>query len=261
MGQQFDLSGKVALVTGASSGLGTRFAQVLASHGAEVVLASRRLDRLKELRAEIEAAGGAANAVAMDVTDVESIRAAVAEAERETGPIDILINNSGVTNTQRLAEVTPADFDFVMNTNARGAFFVAQEVARRMIERSKSAAPGDRPRQARIINVASVAGLRAVAQIGVYAMSKAALIQLTRTMALEWGRFNINVNAICPGYIRTPFNDHHWDTDGGKRLINMLPRKRLGEPQDLDGLLLLLASDQSGFINGSIITADDGFTV
>lgn len=254
---RFDLSDKTALVTGASSGLGARFARVLAAQGATVVLASRRVERLKELRAEIEAEGGDAHVVAMDVTDPESITAGVAQAEADAGAIDILVNNSGVSTTQRLVDVGPEDYDFVFDTNTRGAFFVAQAVARRMIARAK-----DEPqRPARIVNIASMAGLKALAQIGVYAMSKAAVVHMTRAMALEWARYGINVNAICPGYISTELNAHHWESEAGRKLISMLPRKRLGQPEDLDGLLVLLCSDQSRFVNGAVIAADDGFGV
>jgi NAD(P)-dependent dehydrogenase (short-subunit alcohol dehydrogenase family) len=240
--------------------LGARFARVLAQAGARVVLAARRVDRLKELRAEIEADGGSAHVVVLDVQDVASIRAAVAHAETEAGPLDILINNSGVSTMQRLVDVTEEDYDFVLNTNARGAFFVAQEVAKRMIARARGTPEGTIA-HARIVNIASIAGLRVLAQIGVYCMSKAAVVHMTKAMALEWGRYGINVNAICPGYIRTEINDAHWDTEAGQRLVQMLPRKRVGAPEDLDGLLLLLASDASGFVNGSIVSADDGFGV
>lgn len=256
MGVEVNLEGKIALVTGASSGLGNRFARILAQAGAQVVLASRRVERLKELRAEIESEGGAAHVVALDVTDHASIKAAVAHAETEAGPIDVLVNNSGVSTTQRLVDVSPEDFDYVFDTNTKGAFFVAQEVAKRMILRGKN-----NPQfRARVINIASVAGLRPLAQIGVYAMSKAAVVQMTRAQALEWGRYGINVNAICPGYIATEINEAHWDTEAGQKLIQMLPRKRVGRPEDLDVLLLMLAADESQFINGSIITADDGMS-
>lgn len=257
MGRSINLEGKVALVTGASSGLGQRFAQVLSQAGAKVVLASRRVERLKELRAEIEAAGGAAHVVSLDVTDVQSIKAAVAHAETEAGTIDILVNNSGVSTMQKLVDVTPEDFEFVFDTNTRGAFFVAQEVAKRMIMRANGSGNGKPP--CRIINIASVAGLRVFPQIGLYAMSKAAVVQMTRAMALEWGRHGINVNAICPGYIDTEINHYLWETEQGQKLQSMLPRRRVGKPQDLDGLLLLLAADESQLINGSIISADDGF--
>lgn len=256
LGIEVNFEGKIALITGASSGLGARFAKVLAQAGAQVVLASRRIDRLKELRAEIEAEGGAAHVVALDVTDYASIKSAIAHAETEAGPIDILVNNSGVSTTQRLVDVTPEDYAFVMDTNQRGAFFVAQEAAKRMIARAK----GDPKKQHRIINIASVAGMRVLPQIGVYCMSKAAVIHMTKSMAVEWGKFGINVNAICPGYIGTEINSEHFHSEQGKALVNMLPRKRVGKPEDLDGLLLLLAAEESHFINGAIIAADDGMS-
>jgi hypothetical protein len=254
---QTNLAERIALVTGASSGLGSQFARVLAANGALVVLAARRLDRLKELRAEIESQGGEASVVQIDVTDVDSIAVAVNHVESEVGSIDILVNNSGVSSTQRLTEVTPVDFDYVFNTNTRGAFFVAQEVAKRMIARSKQA----QDFRARIVNVASVSGLRALPQIGVYAMSKAAVIHMTRAQALEWGRYGINVNALCPGYIRTEINEEYWDTDGGRKLMQLLPRRRVGLPEDLDTALLMLVADESQFINGAILSADDGLSI
>jgi NAD(P)-dependent dehydrogenase (short-subunit alcohol dehydrogenase family) len=256
VGIELNFEGKIALVTGASSGLGARFAKVLAQAGAQVVLAARRVERLKELRAEIEADGGAAHVVALDVTDYASIKSAVAHAETEAGPIDILVNNSGVSTTGPLIDVTPEDYAFVMDTNQRGAFFVAQETAKRMIARAK----GDAKKQHRIINIASVAGLRVLPRIGIYCMSKAAIVHMTKSMAVEWGRHGINVNAICPGYINTEINAAHFDSEQGQQLISMLPRKRVGQPEDLDGLLLLLASEESHFINGAIMTADDGMS-
>ena len=260
MSYSIDLSGRVAFVTGASSGLGAQFARTLARAGAAVVLASRRVERLKELRAQIEGEGGDAHVVALDVTDLDSIRAAVAHAETEVGSIDILVNNSGVSTTQRLLDVAEDDFGYVFDTNVKGAFFVAQEVGRRMLARARGAAPGTFT-GGRIINIASMAGVRPLPQIGVYAMSKAAVVQMTKAMALEWGRFEINVNAICPGYIDTEINHHHWQTEQGQKLIQMLPRKRVGHPTDLDALIVLLASSESHFINGSVIAADDGFGI
>ncbi|MBE7940338.1 MULTISPECIES: SDR family oxidoreductase [Ramlibacter] len=260
MSYEIDLSGRVAMVTGASSGLGAQFARTLAGAGAAVVLASRRIERLKELRAQIEAEGGDAHVVQLDVTDIDSIRSAVAHAETEVGSIDILVNNSGVSTTQRLQDVTEEDYDFIFDTNVKGAFFVAQEVGKRMLARAKGAAPGTYT-GGRIINIASMAGLKVLPQIGAYCMSKAAVVQMTKAMALEWGRFEINTNAICPGYIDTEINHHHWQTEQGQKLMSMLPRKRVGQPQDLDALLVLLASHQSHFINGAIIAADDGFAL
>ncbi|WP_343640203.1 SDR family oxidoreductase [Roseateles sp.] len=260
MSYSIDLEGRVALVTGASSGLGAQFARTLAKSGACVVLAARRVERLKALRAEIEAGGGDAHVVQMDVTDLESIAAAVARAETEVGTLDILINNSGVSTTQKLVDVSPEDYDYVMDTNVRGAFFVAQEVGKRMLARARGAAPGTYT-GGRIVNIASMAGLRVLSQIGVYAMSKAAVVHMTKAMALEWGKYDINVNAICPGYIDTEINHHHWTTDQGRKLVELLPRKRVGTPQDLDTTLLMLCAKESRFINGAIIQADDGFGV
>lgn len=260
MAFSIDLSGRVAFVTGASSGLGAQFARTLARAGAAVVLASRRVEKLKELRAHIEGEGGSAHVLPLDVTNLDSIRAAVAHAETEVGSIDILVNNSGVSTTQRIQDVGEDDFDFIFNTNVKGSFFVAQEVGKRMLARARGAAPGTYT-GGRIINIASMAGLKVLPQIGAYCMSKAAVVQMTKAMALEWGRFGINVNAICPGYIDTEINHHHWQTEQGQKLVNMLPRKRVGKPEDLDALLVMLASDQSHFVNGAIIAADDGFAV
>jgi len=246
------LDGKTALVTGASSGLGWHFDQLLAQAGASVALAARSTDRLEQLKGEIERAGGKACAVSMDVTDVANVRAAVAAAESALGGIDILVNNSGVSKQQRAVEVEEQDYDFVTDTNCKGAFFVAQAVGRSMIARK---CPG------RIINIASVAALRVLAQLSTYCMSKAAVVQMTKALAHEWGRYNINVNAVCPGYIETGINRDYWQTEGGKKLVSMLPRRRVGQPEDLDGLVLLLACEQSGFINGAVITADDGLAV
>ncbi|GDX57998.1 short-chain dehydrogenase/reductase [Comamonadaceae bacterium] len=258
MAYSIDLSGRVAFITGASSGLGAQFAQTLARAGAAVVLASRRMELLKDLRARIEAEGGDAHVVELDVTDHDSIKSAVAHAETEVGSIDILINNSGVSTTQRIQDVTEDDFDFTFNTNVRGAFFVAQEVGKRMLARARGAAPGTYT-GGRIVNIASMAGLRVLPQISVYAMSKAAVVQMTKAMAVEWGRFGINVNALCPGYIDTEINHHHWQTEQGQKLIQMLPRKRVGQVQDLDAVLVMLCAKESHFINGAVIAADDGF--
>ena len=198
MAYSIDLSGRVAFVTGASSGLGAQFARTLSRAGAAVVLASRRVDRLKDLRAQIEGEGGNAHVIEMDVTDRDAIKSAVAHAETEVGSIDILINNSGVSTSQRIQDVSEDDYDYMFDTNVKGAFFVAQEVAKRMLARAQGAAPGTYT-GGRIVNIASIAGLRALPQIGVYGMSKAAVVQMTKAMALEWGKFGINVNAICPG--------------------------------------------------------------
>jgi NAD(P)-dependent dehydrogenase (short-subunit alcohol dehydrogenase family) len=248
----FRLDGRAALVTGASSGLGERFSVLLALAGAHVVLAARRRDRLDALAGRIAAAGGTASAVDLDVNDVGQIRAGVAEAAILAGQaIDILVNNSGISRQGPMLSVEPEDFDAVMATNTRGAFFVAQAVARRLIEAGR---PGN------IINIASAAGLRPLRQIGVYSISKAAVVHMTKSMAHEWARYGITVNAVCPGYIETEINRDYFPTEGGKKLISTLPRRRVGTPEDLDGLVLLLASSASHFINGAAIAADDGLT-
>lgn len=260
MAYSIDLSGRVAFITGASSGLGAQFARTLARAGSAVVLASRRVDKLKDLRAQIEGEGGDAHVMELDVTDLGSIKSAVAHAETEVGSIDILINNSGVSTTQRIQDVSEEDYDDIFDTNLKGAFFVAKEVAKRMLARAQGSAPGTYT-GGRIVNIASTAGLRTLPQIGVYGMSKAAVIQMTKAMALEWGKFGINVNAICPGYIDTEINHQHWKTEQGQKLVQQLPRKRVGQPQDLDALLVMLCANESHFINGAIIAADDGFAV
>ncbi|WP_341702776.1 SDR family oxidoreductase [Ferrovibrio sp.] len=252
MSQGISLKGKVAVVTGASSGLGERFAEILSAAGATVALAARRTERLTELAGRITAAGGRAITVKLDVNDHANIQAAFDQVADALGGVDILINNSGVSKQGKITDVTPEDYDFVMDTNTKGAFFVAQAAARDMIARKKAG---------RIINIASVAGLRVLGQLSVYCMSKAAVVHMTKAMALEWARYGINVNAVCPGYIETEINREYWGTPGGQKLVEMLPRKRVGTAQDLDGLLLLLASDEARFINGAIIAADDGLSV
>ncbi len=243
-----DLAGKVALVTGASSGLGLRFAEVLAHSGARVALAARRVDRLE---AAARAMPGAIT-VRLDVADIASIQAAASDIEARLGPIDILVNNAGISRQAPVLDVSEADYDQVLDTNLKGAFFMAQAAARQMIAAK---------REGRIVNIASAAGLRTMGQLGTYGMSKAAMVHMTKSMAREWGRHGINVNAICPGYIATEISAEFLETEGGKRLVAGLPRRRMGEPRDLDALLLLLCSGEaSRFINGAAMAADDGFT-
>ena len=262
MSYNIDLNGKSALVTGASSGLGAQFARSLAKAGARVLIAARRMDRLEELAKELQAQGAQVHCLSMDVLSLESIQQAVAQGIDLLGQIDILVNNSGVSTTGRLLDVTEQDYQYVFDTNTKGAFFVAQTVAKAMIQRAKNASDlGQEQPAQNIINIASIAGVKALSQIGTYSMSKAAVIRMTQAMALEWGRYGINTNAICPGYIETEINASYWETPGGQKLIEKLPRKRVGEAKDLEGLLLLLASDQSRFINGAVISADDGLLV
>ena len=256
MGRSINLEGKVALVTGASSGLGQRFAQVLSQAGAKVVLASRRVERLKELRAEIEAAGGAAHVVSLDVTDVQSIKAAIAHAETEAGTIDILVNNSGVSTMQKLVDVTPADFEFVFDTNTRGAFFVAQEVAKRMMMRAN----GNGKPPYRIINIASVAGMRAVGvgRTG-YGTSKAAVIGLTRQMAVELAEHGITANAIAPGPVDTPMTRVLHSAQFRQSYTDAIPMNRYGTPEEIAAAVAYLASDGAAYVTGIVIPVDGGF--
>lgn len=244
----FDLTGKTALVTGASSGLGRHFARVLAGAGARVAAAARRKEALDELVQEIRGAGGQADGLVMDVTDIASIAAALDQA----GAIDVLVNNAGVTKTRAVLDQSPADFDLIMGTNVRGGFLVATEGARRMRDRGAGGA---------IINVASILGLRQGGQVTPYAMSKAAVVQMTKQLALELARYDIRVNAIAPGYVETELNEDFFGTDAGKGLIKRIPQRRLGQPADLDGPLLLLASDASRYMTGSVIAVDGGHLV
>lgn len=248
----FNLDGKVALVTGASSGLGHRFALTLARAGAHVAIAARRTERLADLQSEIEAFDGRALPIKLDVRDPDDIAAAVDAAETELGPIGILVNNAGVAVQKPAQEFTAEDYDFVMDTNLKGSWFLAQAVGRRMISHGHGG---------KIINIASVLALRVVSQLALYAMSKAAVAQMTKALALEWSRYDIQVNAICPGYIETEMNRDYWQTPGGQALINMLPRRRVGQPDVLDGTLLLLASPQSDFMTGAVIPVDDAQTL
>ena len=253
MGDPFDLSGRTALVTGASQGLGRRFATVLAERGAAVALAARQLDRLRELERAIAAGGGRVASVALDVTDHGSIGRAIAAVEAALGPIDVLINNAGVAVSKGVLEQTEADWDRVVDTNLKGAFFVAQAVAKRMVARAPKPACGGN-----IVNIASVLALDVVGHLAPYAASKGGLWQLTRTMALELARQDIRVNALAPGYIETEINREFLATPAGERMRQRIPQRRFGTPEDLDGALLLLASDASRYMTGSIIVLDGG---
>jgi NAD(P)-dependent dehydrogenase (short-subunit alcohol dehydrogenase family) len=253
MSDPFDLTGRVALVTGASQGLGRRFAKVLAGRGAAVALAARRLDRLRELEREIAGEGGRVASVALDVTDRASIERAVLAVEDALGPIDVLVNNAGTAVSKGVLEQTEADWDRVINTNLKGAFFVAQTVAKRMVARDPKPAWGGN-----IVNIASVLAQGVVGHLAPYAASKGGLWQVTRTMALELARHDVRVNALAPGYIVTEINREFLATEAGERLKKRIPQRRFGTPEDLDGALLLLASDASRYMTGSIIVLDGG---
>lgn len=248
----FGLEGRVALVTGASAGLGQHFARTLAAHGAAVAVAARRADRLESLVEEIRAAGGRALALSMDVADGDSIRRGFDLAQQAFGPVDVTVNNAGISIVKPALQMPEADWDQVVNTNLRGAWLVAQTAAQRLVAAKR---PG------RIVNIASILGLRTIGQVAPYNAAKAGLLHLTRVLAMEWARHSIQVNAIAPGYIETEMNRDFWATPGGQRLIERIPQRRIGRPGDLDGALLLLASDAGAFMTGSVITVDGGHTV
>jgi len=245
---EFDLRGRVAFVTGATSGLGRHFAGVLAKAGAAVAISGRREDRLQTLRSEIEAAGGKCMAIALDVTQAGQITPAFGKAESGLGPIDILVNNAGMSADGPVANISAADFDAVMATNLRGPFLLAQEVGKRMIARGQGG---------RIINIASITAFRVLQGSAPYCISKAGLAMMTQCMAREWARYDINVNAICPGFIETELNDEWFETEKGKAQIKSFPKRRLQRPEDLDSTLLLLASDASRAITGALFNVDE----
>lgn len=252
MSLSFDLRDRPALVTGASGGLGAHFARALAAHGAPVALAARRTERLQDLARAIEAAGGRAVAVAMDVTDAQSVADGFAAAQAALGPVRVLVNNSGIATPSAAIQTSEEDWDRVMDTNLKGAFLAAKECAQRLIASGESGS---------IINIASILGIRVGAGLASYAASKAGLKQLTRALALELARSRIRVNAIAPGYIATDMNRDFFASEPGLAMIRRIPQRRLGRPEDLDGVLLLLASDASDFMTGATLVVDGGHLV
>ncbi|MEO1029581.1 MAG: glucose 1-dehydrogenase [Pseudomonadota bacterium] len=247
----FDLKGKTAVVTGASSGLGAHFAKTLSEAGAAVALAARRKDRLDALANAINSSGGSALAVTMDVTDSESIQSAFDTVGSELAVPDIIINNSGLSRENWLVKMDEDDWDLVMDTNLKGVWRVAKAGANRLIAAGK---PGS------IINIASITALRVTQTAGAYGASKAAVDHLTRTMAVELSRYGIRVNAIAPGYFLTEINDSFFDTPEGDRMKKRIPMRRLGEMEELSGPLLLLASDAGSYMTGATIVVDGGHT-
>ena len=246
----FDVSGLHALVTGASSGLGRHFACVLARHGARVTVCARRTGRLDDLGAELAAAGHQVRPCAMDVTDAASVETALDDACAALGGLDVVVNNAGMALAKPALDVTEADWDRLMDTNLKGAWRVAQGAARRMRDSGGGS----------IVNIASITGLRTAGWLSTYATSKAALIHLTRSLALELARHDIRVNAIAPGYIQTDINRDFLASAAGTDLKNRIPQRRFGRPDDLDGALLLLASPASAYMTGSVLVVDGGHT-
>lgn len=246
------MSGKVALVTGASDGLGRHFAGVLARAGARVVLGARRRERLERAVDEIAADGGTASAVALDVSAGRSVEEAFAEIDRHVGPVDVVINNAGTTVTKPMLEMTEAEWDGVVDTNLKGVWLVMREAARRMVDAKSGGC---------VVNVTSILGERVAGNVSAYAASKAAVTHLTKAAALELARYGIRVNALAPGYIRTDLNAEYFESLPGQAMIKRVPQRRLGDAADLDAPLLLLASDASPFMTGAVVAVDGGHLV
>jgi NAD(P)-dependent dehydrogenase (short-subunit alcohol dehydrogenase family) len=243
-----DLTGKRALVTGASAGLGAHFARTLARAGAEVLLAARRKEALAAVADRIMGEGGRCRTIRLDVADPASI----AGAEEQLAGIDILVNNAGVVREGAALDQSEDDWDQVIDTNLKGSFLLARSAARVMRAHGRGGA---------IVNIASILGLRQGGGVLSYAVSKAAVIQLTKTLALELARYKIRVNALAPGYIATDLNGGFWESEPGKAMIRRIPQRRLGRPEDLDGPLLLLASDAAAYMTGSVLIVDGGHLV
>jgi len=250
---KFDLSGRVALVTGASSGLGSRYARVLAAAGAKVVLAARRTDRLQGLQAELSASGGEAICVAMDVADEASTIAAYDAAQAAFGLVDTIVANAGMNAEGPTTDLSVADFDQTVAVNLRGVFLTVREGARRLI-----AGGSKETQKGRVVITASITADVISPGLAVYSATKAGVVQMGKVMARDWIRQGINVNMICPGYIRTEINSDWFDTPGGAKQIDKFPRRRLMEESDLDAPLLWLCSDAAAAVTGTAVTVDDG---
>lgn len=248
----FRLDGRAALITGASRGLGRRFAAALAGAGAHVALCARDEARLDAVASEIRAAGGVASPIVMDVTDRASVAAGVAAAEAALGPLRAVVNNSGIAITKRLLDVTAAEWDPVIDVNLTGAWSVAQASAKAMVTHGLGGS---------IVNISSILGVRTNPGVIAYNAAKAGLDHVTRQMAAELARHRVRVNALAPGYIETDMNRGYWETPPGKALMSRVPMGRLGQEEDLDGPVLFLASDASGYVTGQIIGLDGGHTV
>ncbi|MBF0278024.1 MAG: SDR family oxidoreductase [SAR324 cluster bacterium] len=237
------LEGKRVLVTGASSGLGAHFAEILSAAGAELVLTARRLDKLEEIKNKIHSAGGTATAIQMDVCSEES----VVRSFQETGPLDVVINNAGISIIGSVDEMSESEWDQVIDTNLKGVWLVSKAAIKAWKTVNKSG---------NLINIASIAGIRPSNQLPPYIASKGAVIQLTKSIALDCARFNIRCNALCPGYIETDMNRTFLNSEAGHRQIKRIPFRRTGQLSELDGPLLLLASDASSYMSGSILVVD-----
>jgi|SaaInl5LU_22_DNA_1037371.scaffolds.fasta_scaffold07054_4 NAD(P)-dependent dehydrogenase (short-subunit alcohol dehydrogenase family) len=249
---EFDMSGKVALVTGASSGFGVHFSKILAARGAKVVVAARRIERLEALVAEITAAGGEALAVEMDVADSESIAQGFDAAEAAFGTVTVVSNNAGVADVKSSLKTDEASWDKVVDTNLKGVWLVANEAAKRLVDAGLAGS---------IVNTASILGLRVASGQASYSASKAGVIQLTKALALEWSRKNIRVNALCPGYFLTEMTAPLLEIPQGKAFIDATPAKRFGEMDEMTAPFLLLASDAGSFVNGVALPVDGAHSI
>jgi NAD(P)-dependent dehydrogenase (short-subunit alcohol dehydrogenase family) len=246
----FGLEGSVALVTGASGALGAYFARVLHGAGAKVVLAARRVEALEALAGEL---GAGAVAVPLDVTRTESIAACFDAAEAACGAVpDILVNNAGIAVSKPALQQSAEDWDGVLDVNLRGCFLVATEAGRRLVAAKRGGA---------IVNIASIGGLRILQGVVGYTASKAGLVQMTRQLAIEWARYGIRVNALCPGYVETPINREFFASEAGQAVVKRVPQRRLGAPEDLTGPLLLLASKAGAHMTGAALVVDGGHSV
>lgn len=248
----FDLRGRTALVTGASSGLGARFARVLAAAGARVALAARRVDRLAAQVDAIRATGAVAEAISLDVEQESSIIAAYDAVETRLGPVDIVVNNAGMNARGLAVDIAAADFDTLMAVNVRGVFLVAREGARRMMSEGRDPARG------RIVNIASIGALKVLPGLTPYCTSKAAVVMMTKSLAREWAKHGIAVNAICPGYVETEINAAWIAEAAGQKMVQGFPRRRLMREEDLDAPILMLCGASGQFVTGAIVTIDDG---
>lgn len=247
--QQFRVDGKLALVTGAGSGLGRQFATTLADAGATVALAARRREKLEQTAAMISESGGRALCLDLDVTDSASVADCMAELRQREGVPDILVNNAGVARQAFAAEMSEEDWDLVLDTNLKGVFLMARAVARAMIEAKK---PGS------IVNVASILGLRVSKALAGYIASKAGVVHLTKALALEFARHDIRVNALAPGYFVTEMNESEFEQGGAERVRSRVPMARVGKLPEIAGPLLLLASPAGSYMTGSIVAVDGG---